>query len=983
MEVVNTVAYVGETPQLSKRRRLIATPEVEAAKEYEVPDRDSIITASEDNDMLEDDEEIDNGSESASGGKGDEDDDEDFEEEPQSSGDEDDDDDDFNVKMHTSKDDEVGVTTIRGRRGRNTRARGPPVDAETELAEDVEWGRAPPHTEEYLRRQKNIAMLKQGQVKVERETMLPHLLHLNAAERKCYEPFRAHAQLRSAESVQLLKKKTLGMRSFRTGGRTAFASVVRPLGPDDSGDVDAYKPCEPLILWKPKPKPIEPKPEETANDGAGDDAVTTEGEPPKEGEEKKEGEGEGGDVVAPVSNIVDIEYDEKSVPIEVDNFICHWLRPHQRSGVQFLFDCITGLGDFDGQGCILADDMGLGKTLMSICLIWMALKHGFQGPEGPKICKRIVVCCPTSLVFNWNNEILKWLNGKVKCIAVGNSGSSIKSEITDFASRRPSAPVLIISYETFRNYKADFYRDGVVDMLICDEAHRLKNDATQTSVTLAALKTRKRVLLSGTPLQNRLDEFFAMVNFCNPGVLGSVMQFRKQYERPILAGMEPDCTEKTTEKAKAASAKLSELSNKFILRRTNALLAKHLPTKLIEVVCCKPTPLQVQLYNHFVKSKAVKSAIIAQETDENSKGGTQVLGIIQSLSKLCNHPRLVYPSDYSGGTHGGYGGRRKVKEGAAPSALEQSFKECAHLFPDNFDVRGDSKCFGGGGGGRKAMRGTPNKPTGDGGIMSELSGKMVVLDRLLCEMRRRGNERIVVVSNFTMTLDQITLMCRERMFPCVRLDGSMAVKKRRVLVEDFNDVTKQQFVFLLSSKAGGCGLNLIGANRLVLFDPDWNPATDKQAAARVWRDGQKKRCYVYRFLTSGTIEEKVFQRQLTKEGLQSIVCDDNLTVNAQSKDELRDLFSLKDTLSTTHESLHCKRCEGDPRHCPELKPEEGDLLSWAHHEGVTGVRDKAMAAAAGDDVNFVFSLRYPGQRFEGFRCEDDTDDEDTAETTNK
>jgi DNA repair and recombination RAD54-like protein len=98
-------------------------------------------------------------------------------------------------------------------------------------------------------------------------------------------------------------------------------------------------------------------------------------------------------------------------------------------------------------------------------------------------------------------------------------------------------------------------------------------------------------------------------------------------------------------------------------------------------------------------------------------------------------------------------------------------------------------------------------------------------------MRSRGKERIVIVSNFTQTLDQIGLLCRERFFPCVRLDGSMAVKKRRVLVEDFCDPDKDQFAFLLSSKAGGCGLNLIGANRLVLFDPDWNPATNKQAAA--------------------------------------------------------------------------------------------------------------------------------------------------------
>eukprot|EP00041_Stephanoeca_diplocostata_P032472 m.1040818 g.1040818 ORF g.1040818 m.1040818 type:complete len:241 (+) comp24155_c0_seq29:2718-3440(+) len=206
---------------------------------------------------------------------------------------------------------------------------------------------------------------------------------------------------------------------------------------------------------------------------------------------------------------------------------------------------------------------------------------------------------------------------------------------------------------------------------------------------------------------------------------------------------------------------------------------------------------------------------------------------------------------------------------------------------------------------------------------------------------------------------------------------SMSGKKRRILVEDFNDKTKDQFVFLLSSKAGGCGLNLIGGNRLVLFDPDWNPATDKQAAARVWRDGQKRRCYVYRFLTSGTIEEKVFQRQMSKEGLQSIVVDDKMTVNAQSAEDLRNIFQLDDTDSSTHDSLKCKRCSDDTDGCCEKDGTEDALQTWAHHKNGHGVKDKVMQRAAGDDVAFIFSLKIPGQRFEGFRCEDDTDTEES------
>lgn len=125
--------------------------------------------------------------------------------------------------------------------------------------------------------------------------------------------------------------------------------------------------------------------------------------------------------------------------------------------------------------------MGLGKTLMSITLIWMVLKHSFEGPEGPRICKRVVVCCPTSLVFNWNNEITKWLQGYIKCIAVGNSGSSILRDVQDFVSPRPSAPVLIVSYETFRNHKQYFYGENKVRL---QQSKKLEHSVQGTGVRL-------------------------------------------------------------------------------------------------------------------------------------------------------------------------------------------------------------------------------------------------------------------------------------------------------------------------------------------------------------------------------------------------------------------------------------------------------------------------------------------------------------------
>lgn len=134
-------------------------------------------------------------------------------------------------------------------------------------------------------------------------------------------------------------------------------------------------------------------------------------------------------------------------------------------------------------------------------------------------------------------------------------------------------------------------------------------------------------------------------------------------------------------------------------------------------------------------------------------------------------------------------------------------------------------------------------------LIPELSGKLMVLDCLLASIKTTTNDKIVLVSNYTQTLDLFEKLCHKRSYNYVRLDGTMTIKKRAKVVENFNNDSSNDFIFMLSSKAGGCGLNLIGANRLVMFDPDWNPANDDQAMARVWRDGQKKPCFVYRFLS--------------------------------------------------------------------------------------------------------------------------------------
>ncbi|PFH38568.1 SWI2/SNF2-containing protein RAD54 [Besnoitia besnoiti] len=618
--------------------------------------------------------------------------------------------------------------------------------------------------------------------------------------------------------------------------------------------------------------------------------------------------------------------------VEVDPMLTRWLREHQRQGVKFMFDCLMGLKEFQGEGCILADDMGLGKTLQSITMLWTLLEQNTEGSQ-PAV-RRAVVVCPASLVHNWASEIQKWLQGRCGCTPVADScREKVVAKFEGFKYDRQSR-ILIASYETFRMHVHRL--EGVpIDMVVCDEAHRLKNDKTKTALAISELPAKKRLLLSGTPIQNDLDEFFALVSLCNPNVVGDASTFRKRYANPILVGREPDATEAQQQLAAERLTELSSLTNMFILRRTNSLLAKVLPPKVVLNVFCRLTPLQKDFYHSFLGSKSCRKMFAAEAEGKSGFTG-RVLSSIQGLMKLCNHPSLV----------------------KSQAQMLQGFEKCERYFSE-LDLEGQKA--------RSRL------------VRPEISGKLLLLSRLLDVIRTTTNDKIVLISNYTQTLDLFERMCRDRGYPVVRLDGQTSIKKRHAMITKFNDpMNPQGFVFLLSSKAGGCGVNLIGANRLVLFDPDWNPANDKQALARVWRDGQKKTCYVYRFFSTGTIEEKIYQRQICKDGLSAMLVSEgeNQIKDSLSTELVKDLFRLReDTLSDTHDMLECGRCGcgsrlrqeiendqieprvapteetergGEPLFVPQLEEDfdEDDLLTWAHHADIESLPDACLRQAA-------------------------------------
>ncbi|XP_005629094.2 DNA repair and recombination protein RAD54-like isoform X3 [Canis lupus familiaris] len=598
------------------------------------------------------------------------------------------------------------------------------------------------------------------------------------------------------------------------------------------------------------------------------------------------------------------------VHVVVDPILSKVLRPHQREGVKFLWECVTSRRIPGSHGCIMADEMGLGKTLQCITLIWTLLR---QSPEcKPEIDKAVVVS-PSSLVKNWYNEVGKWLGGRIQPLAIdGGSKDEIDQKLEGFMNQRgvrvPS-PILIISYETFRLH-VGVLQKGSVGLVICDEGHRLKNSENQTYQALDSLNTSRRVLISGTPIQNDLLEYFSLVHFVNSGILGTAHEFKKHFELPILKGRDAAASEADRQLGEERLRELTSIVNRCLIRRTSDILSKYLPVKIEQVVCCRLTPLQTELYKRFLKQ--------AKPAEELREGKMTVssLSSITLLKKLCNHPALIYD--------------KCVEE-------EDGFEGALEIFPPTYSAKA---------------------------LEPQLSGKMLVLDYILAVTRSRSSDKVVLVSNYTQTLDLFEKLCRARRYLYVRLDGTMSIKKRAKVVERFNNPLSPDFVFMLSSKAGGCGLNLIGANRLVMFDPDWNPANDEQAMARVWRDGQKKTCYIYRLLSAGTIEEKIFQRQSHKKALSSCVVDEEQDVERHfSLGELKELFTLDEaSLSDTHDRLRCRRCVNNHqvRPPPDGSDCTSDLAQWNHNTDKRGLKDEVLQAAwdaASTTITFVFHQR--------------------------
>lgn len=425
-----------------------------------------------------------------------------------------------------------------------------------------------------------------------------------------------------------------------------------------------------------------------------------------------------------------------------------------------------------------------------------------------------------------------------------------KMRLTDFTKGK-AYHVMIIGYEKLTKVQKELQGASGIDIVICDEGHRLKTSTNKAASAIKTLSTERRVILSGTPVQNDLAEFYTMVDFVNPNILSKYTTFKREFETPIMKSRQPGAAEKDLEKGEARSEELANLTGKFILRRTAEILDKYLPPKTEYVVFCRPTDAQRQIYRTIISTQAFATAL-------NSPAVS--LELIMILKKVCNSPSLLLGTSVKG---------EEIKR---PEFIEN--------IP------------------RKLLS-TP-----------AASAKIQVLDELLVKIKNETDDKVVLVSNYTSTMDILAALITSLGMSYLRLDGSTPQSKRQDMVDRFNRSSQSNsFIFLLSAKAGGTGINLIGASRLIMYDLDWNPALDLQAMARIHRDGQKKPCFIYRFVTQGAMDEKIFQRQVTKTGLADSIVDGKAAASGFSTAELRDLFSLdEEDDCQTHRLLGCE-CE--------------------------------------------------------------------------
>ena len=522
--------------------------------------------------------------------------------------------------------------------------------------------------------------------------------------------------------------------------------------------------------------------------------------------------------------------------------IARYLRDYQVDGVRFLHRKFVYQ-----EGAILGDDMGLGKTVQVAAFLTAAF--GKTGDErdskrmrqmryrNDRWYPRILIICPGSLIMNWRNELDRWgwwhtdlFHGPNKEDVLGTARAGLLE-------------VMITTYDTYKNSRSSI---NMVqwDAVIADECHRLKDRSSETTRAMLELNALCRVGLTGTAIQNRYEELWTLLDWTNPGHFGTMAEWKETVSRPLAVGQSHEATMAQLSLARQTARKLVEnLLPRYFLRRMKTLIAHQLPKKTDRVVFCPLTDLQREAYENFLSSADI--GLLRSISDECEHGNASgwccrkltssgkpwqniVFPSMIVLQKLANHLTLLVPQTTD-------------LEQKQESEL-RTLQVCApDIWQELYSQRDQIRSL----------------------VNPEFCGKWKVLRKLL-RFWHSNNDKVLVFSHSVRLLRILQHLFHNTSYNVSYLDGSLSYEARQDVVDTFNS-DPTQFVFLISTKAGGVGLNITSANKVVIVDPHWNPSYDLQAQDRAYRIGQTRDVEVFRLISLGTVEEVVYARQIYKQ----------------------------------------------------------------------------------------------------------------------
>lgn len=441
---------------------------------------------------------------------------------------------------------------------------------------------------------------------------------------------------------------------------------------------------------------------------------------------------------------------------------------------------------------ILADEMGLGKTIQSISLI--TYLYEVKKNRGPYL-----VIVPLSTITNWTLEFEKWAPALNTIIYKGTPN---QRRVLQHQIRIGDFDVLLTTYEYIIKDRSLLCKHEWAHMII-DEGHRMKNAQSKLSYTIQHYyKTRNRLILTGTPLQNNLPELWALLNFVLPKIFNSAKTFDEWFNTPFANTGGQEKLELTEEETLLIIRRLHKVLRPFLLRRLKKEVEKDLPDKVEKVIKCKLSGLQQTLYQQMLNHNAL---FVGAGTEGATKAGIKGLNNkIMQLRKICNHPFV-------------------------------------------FDE----------------IEGVINPTRANSDLLYRVSGKFELLDRVLSKFNATGH-RVLIFFQMTQVMDIMEDFLRMRNLKYMRLDGSTKADERTDMLKLFNAPDSDYFCFLLSTRAGGLGLNLQTADTVIIFDTDWNPHQDLQAQDRAHRIGQKNEVRILRLITTDSVEEVILERAMQK-----------------------------------------------------------------------------------------------------------------------